>query len=296
MRVIASILPLSNCHKSNILADECFVNRNEKWKQASQSTKYSNLNYCFCGAYRGGHCMFRIAICDDESAVCSQIETILLNYSAANNLAIEVQVFYSGEELCKFLKSGESFDLLFLDIELKLINGIEVGRKIREDLDNQLMQIVYISGKDNYYLDLFEVRPMHFLPKPIKESDIIKDLRLAMKLTDRLGGIFTYKKGQQTYRIAVKDILYFESMNRQVKIVSAEGEDLFYGKLDEVYAQVAKYHFLHIHKSYIVNYYHVTKFKYEEVTMTNSEILPISQSRRKTISELQVRYEREGEE
>lgn len=240
--------------------------------------------------------MFRIAICDDESVICSQIETILLNYSAENNLDIEIQVFYSGEELCKFLKKGESFDLLFLDIELKLINGIEVGRKIREDLDNQLMQIVYISGKDSYYLDLFEVRPMHFLPKPIDASDIIKDLRLAMKLTDRLGGIFTYKKGQQTYRKAVKEILYFESVNRQVKMVSTDGEELFYGKLDDVFAQVAKYHFMHIHKSYIVNYFHVAKFKYEEVTMSNSDILPISQSRRKAIRELQIRFEREGVE
>lgn len=238
--------------------------------------------------------MFRIAICDDEPAVCSQIETILLNYSEESNLDIEIQVFYSGEELCKFLEDGEGFDLIFLDIELKLINGIEVGRKIREDLDNQLMRIVYISGKDNYYLDMFEVRPMHFLPKPIKASHIIKDLRLAMKLTDRLGGIFTYKKGQQTYRIAVKDIIYFESINRQVKIVTTGGEELFYGKLNDVYDQVAKYHFMQIHKSYIVNYHHIAKFKYEEVTMSNSEILPISQSRRKAIRELQIRYEREG--
>jgi len=71
--------------------------------------------------------MFRIAICDDEPAVCSQIETILLNYSEESNLDIEIQVFYSGEELCKFLEDGEGFDLIFLDIELKLINGIEVA-------------------------------------------------------------------------------------------------------------------------------------------------------------------------
>ncbi|HAX52771.1 MAG TPA: DNA-binding response regulator [Lachnospiraceae bacterium] len=240
--------------------------------------------------------MFRIAICDDESVICSQIETVILNYAAENNLKVEIQVFYSGEELYRFLERGQNFDLLFLDIELKLINGIEVGRKIRENLDNQIMQIVYISGKDSYYLDLFEVRPMHFLPKPIKAAEIIKDLRLAMKLTDKLGGIFIYKKSRETYRKAVKDILYFESLNREVKIVSTEGEDQFYGKLDNVFEQMAKYQFLYIHKSYIVNYFHVTKFKYEEVTMSNAVVLPISQSRRKETRELQIRYEREGVE
>jgi len=239
-------------------------------------------------------CVFRIAICDDESVICSQIETIIMNYSEEHSLSVEIQIFYSGEELCRFLKSGETFDLLFLDIELKLLNGIEVGRRIREDMDNQLMQIVYISGKEGYYLDLFEVRPMHFLPKPIKADEIIKDLRLAMKLTDRLGGTFTYKKGQETYRVAVKDILYFESINRQVKMVTVDGEELFYGKLSNVFTQVSKYYFIHIHKSYIVNYLYIAKFSYEEVTMSNNVILPISQSRRKAARALQIQYEREG--
>jgi DNA-binding LytR/AlgR family response regulator len=238
--------------------------------------------------------VFRIAVCDDEQVICSQIENIILNYAEESNEKIDTQVFYSGEELNKFLEMGQSFDLIFLDIELKLINGIEVGRKIREELDNQILQIVYISGKDNYYRDLFEVRPMNFLQKPISEADIIKDVRLAMKLADKLGGVFIYKKGHEIFRKPVKNILYFESSNREVKMVTSEGEEIFYGKLDEVYEQVAKYHFMFIHKSYIANYFFVTKFKYEEVTMSNMEVLPISQARRKATRELQVKYEKEG--
>jgi DNA-binding LytR/AlgR family response regulator len=238
--------------------------------------------------------VFRIAVCDDEQVICSQIENIILNFAAANNEKIDTQVFYSGEELCRFLEAGQSFDLIFLDIELKLINGIEVGKRIRDELDNQILQIVYISGKDSYYRDLFDVRPMHFLHKPIEEAEIIKDLRLAMKLSDKLGGVFIYKKGHEIYRKPVKNILYFESNNREVKMVTNEGEEVFYGKLDEVFNQVAKYHFMYIHKSYIVNYFFVIKFKYEEVTMSNMEVLPISQARRKTTRELQVKYEKEG--
>ena len=226
--------------------------------------------------------------------ICSQIENTILKYAAENNEKIDTQVFYSGEELNKFLGMGQTFDLIFLDIELKLINGIEVGKKIREEMDNQTLQIVYISGKDNYYRDLFDVRPMHFLHKPISEADIIKDVRLAMKLSDKLGGVFIYKKGHEVYRQPVKNILYFESNNREVKMVTSDGEEVFYGKLDDVYKQVAKYHFMYIHKSYIVNYFFVTKFRYEEVTMSNMEVIPISQARRKATRELQVRFEKEG--
>ena len=238
--------------------------------------------------------MYRIAICDDEQVICSQIENVILKYAAESNEKIETQVFYSGEELCKFLLLGDSFDLIFLDIEMKMLNGIEVGRKIREEMDNQIVQIVYVSGKDNYYRALFDVRPMHFLHKPVEAKEIIQDIRLAMKLSDRLGGVFSYKKGHEIHRKDVKDILYFESNNREVKIVTTEGEEIFYGKLNDVFKQVAKHHFMFIHKSYIINYFFVTKFTYEEVTMSNSEVLPISQSRRKSIREMQIRFEKEG--
>lgn len=238
--------------------------------------------------------MFSIAICDDEQAICYQIENTVLDYFASINEKVDVQVFDSGEELCQFMQRDKNFDLLFLDIELKLLNGIEVGKKIREEYDNQILQIVYISGKDSYFKDLFDVRPMHFLSKPLVKTDIIKDIKLAMKLADRLGGMFTYKKGHEIYRYPIKNILYFENNGREVNMVTVDGKEAFYSKLEEVYMQVAKYQFMYIHKSYIVNYSYVTKFKFEEVTMSNSVVLPISQARRRATRELQIQYEKEG--
>ncbi len=238
--------------------------------------------------------MFRIAICDDEQLICSQIESDILNYASRYNERLETLVFGSGEELLRFMRQGESFDLIFLDIELHMINGVDVGKIIREELDNQSIQIVYISSKDSYYKQLFEIRPMNFLHKPVSQDEIIKVLRLTLKLTDKMSGMFVYKKGHETFRKDVKSILYFESKNREVKIVSKDGEEIFYGKLDEVYEQVAKYHFMYVHKSYVVNYFYITKFRYEEIAMSNDELIPISQSRRKNIRELQMQFEKEG--
>lgn len=237
--------------------------------------------------------MFQIAICDDEQVICSQIEKIISNYFKATPQKIKVEIFYSGERLCEFIKHEHSFDLIFLDIELNQINGIDVGRKIREEMDNQVLQIVYISGKDNYDRELFEVRPMHFLPKPLEAGKIIKDVQLAIKLSQELGGMFTYKKGQKTYRIPINNIIYFESAGRQVKIISTNGEELFYAKLADVFTKVIKHRFMYIHKSYIINYAHVSTFRYESVMMTNSIQLPISQPRRKEIRELQMKYQKE---
>lgn len=238
--------------------------------------------------------MFRIAICDDEITICSAIEQVILDYSKTCLETIDVEVFTSGEELCRFMEEEEDFDLIFLDIELMKMNGIEVGKKIRDEMKNEIVQIVYISGKDNYYLELFEVRPMHFLHKPIEAEKIIKDVEKAMDLSGRLNNFFTYKQNHNTYKVAIKDILYFEAENRQVKIITNKSVIKFYGSLEEVYREVEKYHFLYIHKSYVVNYAHISRFGHKEVTMSNDTVLPISQQRRRQILELQIKFEKEG--
>lgn len=235
--------------------------------------------------------MFRIGICDDQKAFCSQIEGIILENQGVFVEQVEIDVFYSGERLAEFIKNEHDFDLVFLDIEMEGLNGLELGLKIREEMDNQTMQIVYVSGKESYYKDLFDVRPMHFLSKPIDAAKLINDVNLAMKLNGCLGGVFCYRKAAVTYKIPIKDILYFQSVNREIKITMITGEDLFYGKLRDIYPQLEGAQFMKIHKSYLVNYEHVVTFKYDEVRMSNSDCLPISQLKRKEIRALQLRYE-----
>ena len=105
--------------------------------------------------------MYRIAICDDEEIVCSQFEQVLEPYIWEKK--IDLDVFYSGEELIEVLAEGQHFDLIFLDIELCMMNGVEVGKYIRNKLGNENVQIVYISAKRQYAMELFETRPMNFL-------------------------------------------------------------------------------------------------------------------------------------
>jgi DNA-binding LytR/AlgR family response regulator len=237
--------------------------------------------------------MFKIAICDDEVIICSLIESIILKYKQDTHIDIEVEVFYSGEEIFKYLEDFY-FDLIYLDIEMQKLNGIQIGKMIREQMENYATSIVYISGKDSYYKQLFDVQPLNFIEKPIQSGKIIDTLALALKLTDKFSKTFTYKKGYNIHKIQIKDIIYFESLEREIKIVTIKGIEKFYGKLEEVYEQLKKYLFMHIHRSYIINYTYVKVFKYTDVIMFNNEKLPISQSKRKIIREEQLKYALEG--
>ena len=220
--------------------------------------------------------MFRIAICDDDCTICSFIENTILDFKHRMKEMIEIEIFYSGEEFYRDLVSGTYYDLVFLDIELKLLSGIQVGKKIRDELKNDITQIVYISAKDSYAMELFEVRPMHFLVKPLKVDKINSVITKGMELSDKLGQVFQYKIGRRIVKKPVRDILYFESMDRQVRMITIDGNEIFYGSLKDIYKQVEKFNFIYCHKSYLINYNHIIEFQYESLTMSDKTILPIS--------------------
>lgn len=85
--------------------------------------------------------MFRIAICDDNGAVCSAIENIIDDFFKTETMHYEIDGFQSGEELLKELDDHEKYDLIYLDIELARLNGVEVGRYIREKLLDDYTQL-----------------------------------------------------------------------------------------------------------------------------------------------------------
>jgi DNA-binding LytR/AlgR family response regulator len=94
--------------------------------------------------------MYRIGICDDGENICTEIENTIRAYAQEHEIEMEIDTWNSGEHLCRNLEQGEELDLLFLDIELISLTGIDVGNFIRNGMDNRGMQIVYISSHATY--------------------------------------------------------------------------------------------------------------------------------------------------
>lgn len=236
--------------------------------------------------------MFRIAICDDDLNVCSEIEKIILEYAKNTSQEIDIDVFVSGEELCKYMKQGVEYSLIFLDIELKLLNGVRIGKIIREEMNNEFVHILYISATQRYAMDLFEVRPLNFLLKPLSKEKILKNLKKSIQLMNQENKVFEFKIGKTFYKIPYKEILYFVSQGKKVKIVTKNSIREYYGKLANIRQILPRDHFLTIHKSYIANAYYIMEYQYECLKLVNEEVLPISQTYRKTIREKLLKQKR----
>ncbi len=236
--------------------------------------------------------MFKVAICDDNKMLCSQIEKEIDEFFSTETINYETEIFFTGEDLIASLMEKEKYDLVFLDIELDQLNGVAVGRFIREMLGDDITQIAFISAKTSYALELFQIRPIHFLVKPITRAQISKILEKTLELQGRQTKFFCYKNERIDKRIPLKDILYFSSEGKKIYIHTKEEKTHFYGKLCDLV--LPKTDFICIHKSYIVNQNYITQFKFDRVLLSNTEELPISRFYRKEVRKQLNLWQREG--
>lgn len=228
--------------------------------------------------------VLKIAICDDEKGLCSELESMLENIGKKLNISMEISIWFSGEAIRDYLDKGNQIDIIFLDIELIKLTGIDIGRYIRNSLYDVKTQIVYISSKTSYALKLFKTQPYDFLVKPINQNDLFDVISGILKVIETKNQMFQYQSGREINKVAYDEILYFKSDRHKVVAVTKGKEIVFYGKLKEV-ANDAPPQFLAIHKSYLVNQDYVIKYTSDFVEMKNHDILTISKAYQKEVRE-----------
>lgn len=225
--------------------------------------------------------MIRIAICEDvisELLMQKQIiQSIMLKFSKN----IKLYCFQSGEDLLFEIDTSGNMDIIFLDVEMLGISGIETARIIREK-DFRVI-LIFISCHNQYYKEMIEVQPYAFVDKPVSEEKLMKILKQVLETRLNLcdGYCFSYNKKQ--YNIPLAQIRFFQSDKRIVRINtiqtnSLEQEYLFYGKLEEVENDIIETNvkFIRIRKSWLVNSQFVKEYSVDKVVLDNGTEVEIS--------------------
>ena len=228
--------------------------------------------------------MLNIAVCDDESQITSMIEDMLEEIAIENNVDIDIDVFLGGNEFLKHLNSYSTYDIAFLDIEMKDLDGISTAKRIR-DFDKNVI-IIYVTSHENYMKETFEVRAFRFLTKPVTKEELETYFKEAYKEISNRDAYFRFKNNREECKVLARDILYFKSHLRTVYIVTEEKIYKFSKTLnlvEKIVHENLKIPFFRIHQSYLVNYNHIEKLSYDFITLDNGTKLPISENRRKQI-------------
>lgn len=227
--------------------------------------------------------MIKIAVCDDENAVCSEIEKILSEYAQNEGISVDVEVFNTGNGLIKNLEAGEDYGLIFLDIEIGDEKGSDIGNTIRNKLKNNLTEIVYISYYKKYAMSLFESDPLNFLIKPVTYENIYNVMQKYEKLIQIDKKYFEAVTGKYIKKIPLKNIIYFEQDGRYTTVVTDNGNYISHTYLKNIKTESP---FLRIHKSIIINTRYAIEYRYNEILMENGDVKPIGRSYQKDLRKL----------
>lgn len=233
--------------------------------------------------------MLRVAVCDDIPQAVAQIVGYLDEYQQLKNCVLDVKPFFNAEDLWEHLKSN-SCDLIILDIELVKMNGVELGHLIRTELNDHALSIIYISAMDAYCMQLFDVQPLNFLPKPVDKQKLFDMIDLTIRLLDNKNHVFVFKDREGSHRLRVKEILYFESLAHNFKVVTKDKNYEIRANLSDIMTELSNFGFIQVHRSYVVNYDQIKVIKYEDLIMTNGDLIPISRNKRKETREALMKF------
>lgn len=227
--------------------------------------------------------MYRIAICDDNSLQVSHLETQISEYFDEINVQYEIDGFYKGNRLVKAMSSQtDNYHLIFLDIEMEGINGIETAKLLRK-IDRNFI-LIYVTSYEQYALESFEVSPFRYMIKPIsleKLKVVLSDV--FVELTAKQKFLF-YQVGMEHFQVILDDVVcLYSEFGRKIHLELVNDNNVsFYGKISAIEEELPKTHFVRINSGTMINLDYVVSFNRSDVTMINGECFAISRSRKKT--------------
>lgn len=240
--------------------------------------------------------MLRAAIVDDEQYWVDKINELILRYTISVNVEIFVKRYTSCEELLAQYLKGEKFDMIFLDIEFKYdssnsMNGIELGKKLRDIYKDDNTAIIYVTSYKEYAFNAIKIRPFGYLEKPVIYDAICNIINKCRDSFERGNKIFRFVSDKTANSVIVSNIRYFQSEGHKIIIHTVHNVYEFYGKLSDIIKQECLDDFVQIHKSILVNMNYIERFTSSSVIlygMDNIE-LPISKNKRTDVSEKLLR-------
>ncbi len=221
--------------------------------------------------------MLRIGICDDLADARLVLRGQLERALEALGQEGGFWEFSSGETLLQWYKNhaGE-LDLIFLDLEMRRLDGMETARRLRAG--DEGLQMVFVTGHEEQVFEGYSVGALGYLLKPPAPGQLEQVLSRALSaLSRQRDRAYICRSGDAYYRIPLGRILYFSSDRRRVQCVTPGRIYTFYGKLDEVESEAGA-GFVRVHQRYLVRAGAVDRLEGGEVVLRGEIRLPVSRS------------------
>lgn len=216
--------------------------------------------------------MIKVALCDDDSIFTQYLTGIINSYTKRD---FEIYVFNDPQKLLdQVCEEKKSYDLMFLDVEMPQINGMDLAQKIVGILKD--VYFIFISGYDRA-LDAFRINALDYIVKPIKEENIMESLDRFVDELEKKESLYdnslfyVYKNQNQYLKVNYMNILFFEKIINKVILHYIENGQIYtfasYISLNDIEKQLNMNYFYRCHKSFIVNRQFINHLKDKKIVI-----------------------------
>ena len=224
--------------------------------------------------------IINIAICDDNSEHISILEKYLFEISSVK---IECDAYHSGESLVNAYKNNvERYDVVFLDMEMEKLNGIETANLVRE-FDEHII-IVFVTSHTEYMRESFKCSPFRFLLKPLDIVELKTVVYDMLKKLSETRNVYAFTENKTKVRLYCDDIIYLESQDHWIWIHTKENTYKICKSLSDVHSQLGNIMFCRVHKSFVINFHYIKTIKENDIKLYYCDkLIPISRSYKKEV-------------
>lgn len=216
-----------------------------------------------------------IAICDDLEVDRKILTDMINRYFTELNSIVNITTYSNGEDLISNF-NHQNFDLIFLDIYMYKLNGIDTAKEIRKKNYNSIL--VFITTSSDFALDAYDLDALQYVIKPLTYDKIKKILDKCLKqISANLHFIEILKDGYPV-KIPLNDIYYIDVYDKTCYIHLKDKVLKTYSALAKLWESLENSSFLKCHRSYIVNMLYINEMLSNDFLLKNGEKIPISKS------------------
>lgn len=230
-----------------------------------------------------------IVICEDDERQLLINKHYIEQWAILREQKVNIWVYKNAENFLFNWNYEEEIDIVFLDIKMGQMTGMELAKYIREH--DQHISIVFITGESKYVFWGYSVQALNYLMKPIKKDDVIQCLDVWLnKNKKQEKSYFILKKGKELLKVDYDEIYYFISFDHYIDLHTRDEVITFKEKIGNLEEELSQEQLCRCHRSYIVNLKHIETISKNEITLDNGSKIPISKSRLDATYEAFMKY------
>ena len=230
--------------------------------------------------------MYRFAVCDDSSADRAYVTALIEAWGCSRDILLQIEDYPSAEAFLFAYEGNETVDVLFLDIEMGDMSGVELAKRLRQM--GAGLQIVFLTGYMEYIAEGYDVEALHYLIKPVAQEKLGAVLDRAVERLKTRENVLLLSLPDGVVRLPLSEIRYLEVMKNYVTLHAVE-EYSVKRSLSELTKELDE-SFYRIHRSYIVNLRFVKRITRTEVTLKDGAALPLSRKLYDGLNQALIKY------